>query len=309
MIECIKICLFFILSPERSVTVFSNGTLRIVQLTEKDGGHYLCMFQRPNGEDMELFQVEVLMTPPKIKHLGSAQKRVTYGENVQVDCVASGLPDPEVSWSLPDGTIINNALQSDDSGTRFRRYVMFAEKPSFAMPNIEILPIKQDGTTITWTLPNGLVLDKPQTIGRTTFLSNGTLQLREVATFDRGTYVCQAMNTFGSSTLSYPVAVTVYPPRITNALPSITRVHRGSPVTLNCIAAGIPKPEITWTLPGRTTLVPNNRFTAQGGIHMTVEGSLVIKDPMLMNSGIYKCNAKNPLGRCLNELYLTIIRM
>ncbi|XP_034147844.1 matrix-remodeling-associated protein 5 [Esox lucius] len=635
-------------SPERSVTVFSNGTLRIVQLTEKDGGHYLCMFQRPNGEDMELFQVEVLMTPPKIKHLGSAQKRVTYGENVQVDCVASGLPDPEVSWSLPDGTIINNALQSDDSGTRFRRYVMFgngtlllqqmgkndegdytchaknelgedemkvsvklgpdspritsnsqlvlmarlgesasmacqatgepppaimwlspsndvitsstkykilddgtlvikrvtladqgkyvcvarnsagddikntrleveglephineqhgrsrmkvlavsyqttlldckaegnpeplvswatpyrlslptpylggrfqvhkngslelrgvrktdegqyicqaknnlgeaslaielevasiAEKPSFAMPNIEILPIKQDGSdiilectahgkpnpdfvwilpngtmltpgtrlerfthypgngtmritqpgtmdkgvyrcmaknvagtaekrynlepgkkpvirgttggmkitfgqilnlpcfvegwpqaTITWTLPNGLVLDKPQTIGRTTFLSNGTLQLREVATFDRGTYVCQAMNTFGSSTLSYPVAVTVYPPRITNALPSITRVHRGSPVTLNCIAAGIPKPEITWTLPGRTTLVPNNRFTAQGGIHMTVEGSLVIKDPMLMNSGIYKCNAKNPLGSDFKATYLQVI--
>ncbi|KAL0973962.1 hypothetical protein UPYG_G00213460 [Umbra pygmaea] len=635
-------------SPERPVTVFSNGTLRILQLTEKDEGNYLCMFQRPNGEDLELFQVEVLMTPPKIKHLGTAQKRVTYGENVQVDCVASGLPDPEVSWSLPDGTLINNALQSDDSGARSRRYVMFgngtlllhqmgkkdegdytchaknelgedekkvsvkvgqdfpritsksqlflrarlgesaymacqatgeppptilwlspnndvitsstkyqildngtlviemvtladqgkyacvarnsagddiknmklevearephinkqrgrgsikvlavsyqttlldcraegkpepliswttpynlslptpylggrfqvhsngslelrgvrksdegryvclaknhlgeaslaidlevasiAEKPSFAMPNIEILPIKQDGSdltlqcsahgkpnpdfvwilpngtmltpgarlhrfihypgngtmhitqlgtmdkgvyrclaknvagtaekrynlepgkkpvirgttgnmkitfgqmlnlqcivdgwpqaTITWTLPNGLVLDKPQVFGRMTFLSNGTLQLSEVATFDRGTYICKATNTFGSSILSYPVAVTVYPPRITNSPPSITRVHRGSPVTLNCIAAGIPKPEITWTLPGRTTLVPNNRFAAQGGIHMTVEGNLVILDPVLMNSGIYKCNAKNPLGSDFKATYLQVI--
>uniref|UniRef100_A0A8C7GTZ0 Si:ch211-159i8.4 n=1 Tax=Oncorhynchus kisutch TaxID=8019 RepID=A0A8C7GTZ0_ONCKI len=423
------------------------------------------MFQRPNGEDMELFQVQVLMMPPKIEHLATAQKRVTSGENFQVDCVASGLPDPEVSWSLPDGTMINNALQSDDSGTRSRRYVIFgngtlllqqmgkkdegdytchaknelgedemkvsikvggrssmkvlavsyqttlldcraegkpepriswaapyglslptpylggrfqvhkngslelrgvrktdegqyvclaknhlgeaslaielevasiAEKPSFAMPNIEILPIKQDGSdvtlecpargkpnpefvwilpngtagngtlridqpvtadkgvyrclaknvagtaekryalepgrkpvirgttgimkitfgqilnlpcsvdgwpqaSITWTLPNGLVLDKPQVIGRITFLSNGTLQLKEVATFDRGTYVCKATNTFGSSALSYPVAVMVYPPSITNAPPSITRVHRGSSVTLNCIAAGIPK--------------------------------------------------------------------
>lgn len=43
----------------------------------------------------------------------------------EVDCVATGLPDPEVSWSLPDGTLINNALQSDDSGLRNRRYVMF----------------------------------------------------------------------------------------------------------------------------------------------------------------------------------------
>ncbi|CAB1325158.1 unnamed protein product [Coregonus sp. 'balchen'] len=604
---------------------------------------------RPNGEDMELFQVEVLMMPPKIEHLATAQKRVTSGENFQVDCVASGLPDPEVSWSLPDGTMINNALQSDDSGTRSRRYVIFgngtlllqqmgkkdegdytchaknelgedemkvsvkvgpdspritskaqllltvqlgesaymtcqatgeppptivwlspsndvitssstkyqilddgtlvikkvtladqgkyacvarssagddiknmkiqveprephineqggrssmkvlavsyqttlldcraegkpeprvswatpyglslptpylggrfqvhkngslelrgvrktdegqyvclaknylgeaslaielevssiAEKPSFAMPNIEILPIKQDGSdvtlecpargkpnpefvwilpngtaltpgtrlqrfthyrgngtlritqlvtadkgvyrclaknvagtaekryalepgrkpvirgttggmkitfgqilnlpcsvdgwpqaSITWSLPNGLVLDKPQVIGRITFLSNGTLQLREVATFDRGTYVCKATNTFGSSALSYPVAVMVYPPSITNAPPSITRVHRGSPVTLNCIAAGIPKPEITWTLPGRTTLVPNNRFTAQGGIHMTVEGSLVIQVPVLMNSGIYKCNAKNALGSDFKATYLQVI--
>uniref|UniRef100_A0A3B4AIP4 Ig-like domain-containing protein n=1 Tax=Periophthalmus magnuspinnatus TaxID=409849 RepID=A0A3B4AIP4_9GOBI len=44
---------------------------------------------------------------------------------LQVDCVASGLPDPEVSWSLPDGTLVNNALQSDDSGTRQRRYIIF----------------------------------------------------------------------------------------------------------------------------------------------------------------------------------------
>ena len=42
-----------------------------------------------------------------------------------MDCVATGLPDPEVSWSLPDGTLINNALQSDDSGLRNRRYVIF----------------------------------------------------------------------------------------------------------------------------------------------------------------------------------------
>ncbi|XP_045887669.1 matrix-remodeling-associated protein 5 [Micropterus dolomieu] len=636
-------------SPERPIKVFHNGTLRILQLTELDGGNYLCVFQRPNGEDMELFQVEVLMTPPRIEHMKTAQTRVTFGENFQVDCVATGLPDPEVSWSLPDGTLINNALQSDDSGLRSRRYVIFgngtlllqqmgkkdegdytcyaknklgkderkvsvkvgpnapkirlksqslvtakigesaklscqatgeptpkimwisprndvismisdkfqimddgmlvvkkviladegkyacvarnsagddvknmilevepqepfingmkgksttkvlavsyqtalldcrvegkpeprvwwitpyghslptpylggrfqvhrngslelrgvrktdegrymclaknnlgeasllieldvaslAEKPSFALPNIEILPIKQDsgalmlecpargkpnpefawilpngtmltagvrlqrfthhlgngtlqifqpvasdkgvyrclaknvagqaekryaleagrkpvmrGSTggmqityglnlnlpctvdgwpqasVTWTLPNGLVLDKPQTIGRVSFLANGTLQLRQVATFDKGTYICKASNSFGSSTLSYPVAVMVFPPRITNTLNAITRVNRGSPVTLNCVGTGIPKPDISWTLPGRTTLLPHNRFTAQRGIHMTEEGSLVIQNPMLMNSGIYKCNAKNTLGTDFKSTYLQVV--
>ncbi|KAM6980828.1 LOW QUALITY PROTEIN: matrix-remodeling-associated protein 5, partial [Aplochiton taeniatus] len=637
-------------SPERPARAFPNGTLRILQLTEVDGGNYLCLFQRPNGEDMELFQVEVLMTPPRIEHLGTSQTRVPYGDNFRVDCVATGLPDPEVTWSLPDGTMINNALQSDDSGLRSRRYVIFdngtlllqqmgkkdegeytcyaknhlgeverkvrvrvgpeaprisskqhrgpirtrhgeaatltcqatgdpppsltwispskevvspasarhqllsdgtlvvrrvsggdegeyvcvarnvagedflrarleieasqplisgargrstakvlavsyqttlldcpaeghptprvtwatpsglslatpylggrfqvhgngslelrgvrrsdegsyvclarnshgeaslavhlevsslAEKPSFASPNIEILPIKQDGgdvvlecpargkpcpeftwilpngtalnptsrlrrfthhpgngtlrisqpvptdkgvyrcvarnvagqaekrysleagrkplirssaggmkitygqslslhcvadgwplAAISWTLPNGLVLDKPQLIGRVAFLTNGTLQLREVATFDRGTYLCRASNAFGSSTLSYPVAVMVFPPRITSAPASITRIPRGSPVGLDCLASGIPKPDITWTLPGRTTLVPRNRFTVQGGVHMTEEGRLVIQEAMLMHSGIYKCNAKNALGTDFKATYLQVV--
>ncbi|XP_073676848.1 matrix-remodeling-associated protein 5 [Garra rufa] len=644
-----KIILEHQYSPQRHITAFPNGTLRILRLTEKDGGNYLCMYQRPNGEDMELFQVEVLMRPPKIENTGAQHKRVANGDNFLVDCVASGLPDPEVSWSLPDGTMINNALQSDDSGTRNRRYIIFgngtlllqqmgkkdegnytcyakntlgedamkvsvqvlpnspqitskeqvsmlapfgqsaqmkcdatgvlpptiiwisprneiipsysakyqilndgtliikkltladqgkyacvarnpagdniknvnllvkvkgpqinghsgrteskilavyyqtllldckaegmpepqitwttpygmslptpylggrfqvhrngtlemrgirktdegrflciaknylgesslavdlevaslAEKPSFPVPNIEVLPLKADGdemslecratgkpkpeflwilpngtalnpgmklqrfihylgngtlhitqpgvidkgvyrclaknvagqaekryalepgqkpqirstaatmkisfgqtlnmpcnadgwpqATITWTLPNGLVLDKPQVIGRVTYLSNGTLQVKETSKFDRGTYTCKATNTFGSSTLSYPVSIMVFPPQITHAPPSITRVNRGSPVILNCIAAGIPKPDISWTLPGRTTLVPNNRFTAQGGIHMTEEGNLVIQDPGLMNSGIYKCNARNALGTDFKATYLQVI--
>lgn len=44
-------------SPERPIKVFRNGTLRILQTTELDGGNYLCAVQRPNGEDVELFHV------------------------------------------------------------------------------------------------------------------------------------------------------------------------------------------------------------------------------------------------------------
>ena len=32
-----------------------------------------------------IFQVEVIMTPPKIEHVRTAQTRVTFGENFQVD--------------------------------------------------------------------------------------------------------------------------------------------------------------------------------------------------------------------------------
>uniref|UniRef100_A0A8B9G032 Immunoglobulin superfamily member 10 n=1 Tax=Amazona collaria TaxID=241587 RepID=A0A8B9G032_9PSIT len=52
-------------------------------------------------------------------------KLVPYGKDFRVDCKASGSPTPEISWSLPDGTVINNAMLADDSGHRSRRYVLF----------------------------------------------------------------------------------------------------------------------------------------------------------------------------------------
>uniref|UniRef100_A0A8C3A5T1 Ig-like domain-containing protein n=1 Tax=Cyclopterus lumpus TaxID=8103 RepID=A0A8C3A5T1_CYCLU len=129
---------------------------------------------------------------------------------------------------------------------------------------------------VWWVTPYGHSLPTPYLGGRFQVHRNGSLELRGVRKTDEGgTYICKASNSFGSSTLSYPVAVLVFPPRITNTLTSITRVNRGSPVKLNCVATGIPKPDISWTLPGRTTLVPHNRFTVQGGIHMTEEGSLL----------------------------------
>lgn len=35
-----------------------------------------------------------------------------------MDCLASGQPDPAVSWSLPDGTMVNSVLQGEERGGR-----------------------------------------------------------------------------------------------------------------------------------------------------------------------------------------------
>uniref|UniRef100_A0A8C6S821 Ig-like domain-containing protein n=1 Tax=Neogobius melanostomus TaxID=47308 RepID=A0A8C6S821_9GOBI len=119
--------------------------------------------------------------------------------------------------------------------------------------------------SISWTLPNGVTLDKPQSIARVTVFTNGTLLLRHAATFDKGTYTCRAANPYGTAFASYPVVVTVHPPRISSALSSVTRVLRGTAVTLPCTASGVPQPEISWTLPGRTTIFPHNRYAVHGG--------------------------------------------
>lgn len=42
-----------------------------------------------------------------------------------MDCQASGLPDPAVRWSLPDGTMVNSVLQGEDRVGRARRLTVF----------------------------------------------------------------------------------------------------------------------------------------------------------------------------------------
>uniref|UniRef100_A0A8C3A6W8 Ig-like domain-containing protein n=1 Tax=Cyclopterus lumpus TaxID=8103 RepID=A0A8C3A6W8_CYCLU len=311
--------------------VHRNGSLELRGVRKTDEGGYMCLAKNNLGEASLVVELDVasiaekpIFAVPNIEILPIKQD----GGELILECPARGKPNPEFAWVLPNGTMLK-------PGVRLQRFTHHLAKGTLHISH----PVASDKgvyrclaknvagqaekryhsnepksitkthltASITWTLPNGLVLDKPQTIGRVFFFANGTLQLRQVATFDKGTYICKASNSFGSSTLSYPVAVLVFPPRITNTLTSITRVNRGSPVKLNCVATGIPKPDISWTLPGRTTLVPHNRFTVQGGIHMTEEGSLVIQNLMLMNSGIYKCNAKNALGTDFKSTYLQVV--
>ncbi|XP_058406905.1 immunoglobulin superfamily member 10 [Diceros bicornis minor] len=107
------------------IHVYPNGSLFIGSITEKDGGDYLCVARNKMGDDLIPMHVSLRLKPAKIDHKQHFKKHVFHGKDFQVDCKASGSPVPEISWSLPDGTMINNAMQADDSGRRTRRYTLF----------------------------------------------------------------------------------------------------------------------------------------------------------------------------------------
>ncbi|XP_008049462.1 immunoglobulin superfamily member 10 isoform X1 [Carlito syrichta] len=107
------------------IYVYPNGSLFIGSVTEKDGGDYLCVARNKMGDDLILMHVSLSLKPAKIDHKQYFRKQVLHGKDFQVDCKASGSPVPEISWSLPDGTMINNVMQADDSGHRTRRYTLF----------------------------------------------------------------------------------------------------------------------------------------------------------------------------------------
>ncbi|KAF2978047.1 hypothetical protein EK904_013898, partial [Melospiza melodia maxima] len=120
--------LFLSLCPNRMgsrIHVYPNGSLAIEAVTEKDAGDYLCVARNRIGEDLILMKVSIAMEPAKIDHKQQFKKLVPYGKGFRVDCKASGSPTPAISWGLPDGTVVNDAMLADDSGHGARRYVLF----------------------------------------------------------------------------------------------------------------------------------------------------------------------------------------
>ncbi|XP_034085228.1 immunoglobulin superfamily member 10 [Gymnodraco acuticeps] len=109
------------------IQVLDNGTLIVTAMSDKDAGDYLCVARNKIGDDLHLMKVSVSMKAAKIEPKHYGKKKVPFGNDFKVDCKASGAPKPEISWGLPDGTVVSSALQSDASSGqgRARRYTLF----------------------------------------------------------------------------------------------------------------------------------------------------------------------------------------
>ncbi|XP_068602568.1 matrix-remodeling-associated protein 5-like [Brachionichthys hirsutus] len=105
--------------------VHPNGSLTVQAATEKDAGDYLCITRNKLADDYRLLRVSVATKPAKIEPKQPPNRMVSFGKPLQVDCQASGLPDPAVHWKLPDGTTVNSVLQGEDRGGRSRRLTVF----------------------------------------------------------------------------------------------------------------------------------------------------------------------------------------
>lgn len=163
-----------------------------------------------------------------------------------------------------------------------------------------------DPVRITWTLPSGVVLNRPQRAGRYTVLPNGTLSIQQASVYDRGSYTCRAANEYGSSLLTIPVAIIAYSPRITSGPPHTTYARRGVAVQLNCIATGIPKAEVAWETPDRTRLIVRTQPRLFGNKYIHPQGFLIIQNPMPTDTGFYRCTARNVIGVDSKGTYLHV---
>ncbi|NXF32528.1 IGS10 protein, partial [Nyctibius bracteatus] len=334
------------------IVVHKNGTLEIRNIRPSDTADFICVARNDGGESMLVVQLEVLemLRRPMFKNPFNEKIIAKPRETITLNCSVDGNPPPDVSWMLPNGTWFSGGVRSSQfvtgrDGTLTLRnpdtdtagkYRCAARNSVGYIEKLLILEVARKPTILTrptgpvkgvageplslhclsdgsprprtaWTLPGGRVLDRPQINGRYLLLENGTLVVREPGAHDGGDYVCKAHNNAGDASVTVPVVIVAYPPRITTRPPQTVHATPAAAVQLHCIALGIPKPEITWELPDRSILSTGNHGRAPGSKLLHPHGTLLIQNAQPSDSGTYKCTAKNHLGSDFTVTYVHVI--
>ena len=113
--------------------------------------------------------------------------------------------------------------------------------------------------------------------------NNTVLRLLHVSKTDSDTYQCSASNILGSAARRTHLVV-VMPPKFITKPPTKLEIFTDDNVTLNCSAAGDPKPTIRWTRQGGQLPL--------GRSHMLGE-ALIISEVKVEDTGNYTCIAKS----------------
>ncbi|KAM6456551.1 hemicentin-1 isoform 2-T2 [Liasis olivaceus] len=129
-------------------------------------------------------------------------------------------------------------------------------------------------------------------------MSNLSLEIKTVKLSDAGEYSCVASNEGGFTRAS--VFLTVQEPPKAIVSPKNQSFTEGSEVSVSCSATGYPKPTVVWTH-NDIFLMASHRY------RLTPGGTLIIKNAVPKDAGIYGCLASNAAGTVKETAVLTYI--
>ncbi|XP_009575209.1 PREDICTED: hemicentin-1-like, partial [Fulmarus glacialis] len=328
-----------IISSPQALYVDRGQFLQIPRAQVSDSAKYTCRVTNAAGAAEKIYDVDVYVPPVIEGDADTAQNRqVVAGNSLTLECKAAGNPPPLLTW-LKDGVPVKasdnlrvvsggkkleilNAIEADRgqylcvatsiAGEQEIKYEVEILVPPFVeggdelLDNIVILhsPLELDcsatGTpspTITW-LKDGQPVEEGA--GHKILLNGQKLLISRAQVSDTGRYKCVAANKAGEHEREFDVTVHV-PPTIKSAGTSERAVVIYKPVTLQCIANGIPSPSITWLKDGQ----PVN--TARGNIRLESSGRILqVVKALLEDAGRYTCVATNAAGEAQQHVRLHV---
>ncbi|XP_031762630.1 basement membrane-specific heparan sulfate proteoglycan core protein isoform X7 [Xenopus tropicalis] len=316
------------LKQHRLAPLDGTAVLQIPSAKPADSGSYTCVAHNPHGSTQVHVEVHVeghVISPGAPLVLADKPVHVVVtGGQATLSCSASGNPTPTITWSklrapLPwQHQVVNNTLiipnvAQQDSGQYICNasnadghaevYVTLdVETPAYAttLPHeasvspgepiqIQCLahgtpPIKFQWSRVDGTLPGQASIQ------------DGVLHIDQASASDSGTYRCVASNKVGSSEAFAQVTVSGGGAETGRPTASIiprgpVRVKVGSPIYLECMGQGDPRPVVSWRRTGdRQNLKP------QQLVPLDSHAVLQILSARPEDSGSYTCTAQNPSG-------------
>uniref|UniRef100_A0A673BWY2 Neuronal cell adhesion molecule a n=1 Tax=Sphaeramia orbicularis TaxID=375764 RepID=A0A673BWY2_9TELE len=333
---------------DKRVSQALNGDLYFSNILPEDTrSDYICYARFPHTQTIQQKQpisVTVLENSPVgerrpgfMMPLGvTSTKMVLRGETLELECIAEGLPTPEISWQKDGGELPTSRLSyqnfkktlkisevnEGDAGdyrctatnslgtahhvikvtVKAAPFWVSAPRNLILAPNeTGILTCRVGGVPkpkINWFVNGVPIENAPEDHSRK--VDDDTVILSNVQSGSSAVYQCNASNEFGYLIANAFVNVLAEPPRVLTPPNRVYQVITNSPALLHCASFGSPIPTITWFKDSQTSIKNGDPYV----IHEN--GTLEIHVAQPLNSGKYTCIATNNLGIKENHVYLEV---
>ncbi|KAM9496583.1 neuronal cell adhesion molecule-like isoform 3-T5 [Clarias gariepinus] len=265
----------------------------------------------------------------------TSSKMVLRGEDLELECIAAGLPTPEISWSKVNGELstartsflnfqkmlrITEVTEIDAGDYRctaknhlgsVQHTIQVTVKTApywISSPRNLILAPNENGAltcrargepkpTITWSM-NGVPIENAP-VDPSRKVENDTIIFTGVQTGSSAVYQCNVSNEYGYLLANAFVNVLAEPPRVLTPNNKVYQVIMNKPALLDCASFGSPIPRVGWFKDTSSALMGDPYLIHENG-------TLEIPVAQKPNGGKYSCVATNSLGTAENHVYLEV---
>uniref|UniRef100_A0A3Q1J809 Neural cell adhesion molecule L1 n=1 Tax=Anabas testudineus TaxID=64144 RepID=A0A3Q1J809_ANATE len=326
-----------------------NGDLYFSNVLREDSRNdYICYARFPHTQTIQQKQpitVKVINQDPLeerkpaflIPSGPSSSKMVLRGQVLEMECIADGLPTPEISWTKVSRDFpakrtsflhyqktlrIVNVSESDAGDYRCTArnrlgsvhhtiHVSVKAAPYWlsgpprnlvlAPGENGVLTCRASGTpkpTITWAM-NGIPIENsPKDLSRK--VEDDTIIFTDVQTGSSAVYQCNVSNDYGYLLANAFVNVLSESPRVLTPANKVYQVVKNHQALMDCASFGSPMPRITWFKESRSSTLDGDPYILHDN------GTLEIHVAQGRHSGKYTCVAQNFLGNYENHIYLEV---
>ncbi|XP_031724868.1 neuronal cell adhesion molecule-like isoform X11 [Anarrhichthys ocellatus] len=337
------------LPQSRRVSQSLNGDLYFSSVLREDSRNdYICYARFPYTQTIQQKQpitVTVLNQDPAderkptflIPSGPSSSKMVLRGQVLEMECIAEGLPTPDISWTKVSGDLpakrtsflhyqktlqIVDASESDAGDYRCTSrnplgsvhhtiHVTVKAAPywiSGAPRNLVLAPgessvltCRASGTpkpSVSWSMNGVPIENSPKDLSRK--VEDDTIIFTDVQTGSSAVYQCNVSNDFGYLLSNAFVNVLSEPPRVLTQANKVYQIIKNHQALIDCASFGSPIPKITWFKDSRSSTLDGDPYILHDN------GTLEIHVAQAHNSGKYTCVARNILGIYENHIYLEV---